>query len=161
MKFIQLTQGQEALVDDEDYDKVAKYKWRAKWGGQCFYAVRMPWNKGKRHEIKMHRFILDAPGNMLVDHRNYNGIDNRRSNLRLCSHSQSQYHRRSHKGTSRFKGVSLRKKNKKWYAQIKHKRKAIWIGEYKDETKAAKAYDRKAKELFGEFAHLNFGLSQV
>ena len=157
MKKIPLTQGQYAIIDDEDYDRVAQYKWRAVWGGRCFYAVHMFWNKGKRYEIRMHRFIMNAPKSILVDHRNYDGLDNRKENLRLCSHSQSQYHRRScNKGTSRFKGVSLRKKNKKWQAQIKHNKKSIWIGEFIDEAEAAEAYDEKARELFGEFAHLNY-----
>lgn len=158
MKKIPLTQGQYAIVDDEDYDKVVRYKWRAVWGGYCFYAVHTLWNKGKRYEIRMHRFILNGPDTSLVDHRNYNGLDNRKSNLRLCSHSQSQYHRRGSKnGTSQFKGVYFRTQNQSWQAQIKYNGKSIWIGQYEDEVAAAKSYDEKARQLFGEFAHLNFG----
>ena len=156
MKLIPLTKGQFAIVDDEDYERVSKYKWRAAWGGYCYYAVHMFWNEGKRYEIRMHRFILNAPDGKLVDHIDYDGLNNRIYNIRICSHSQSQYHRRSHGGTSKFKGVSLNKINNKWQAQIKHNRKSMWIGQYEKETEAAKAYDKKARELFGDFAHLNF-----
>ena len=155
MKRIPLTKGQFAIVDDEDYERVSKYKWQATWGGYCYYATRIPWNKGKRHEIRMHRFILNAPDDKIVDHIDFNGLNNRRDNIRTCTHSQSQYHRRSHGGTSKYKGVSLCRKNNKWQAQIKHNRKSKWIGQYEKEKDAAKAYNKKAKELFGDFAYLN------
>ena len=160
MKRIILTQGKFAIVDDIDFRKVSRIKWRAVKGkgNATFYAVHMFYNNGKPYEIRMHRFILNVPDNMLTDHRDFNGLNNRRNNLRICNHQQSQQHRRGQKiknRTSDFKGVSYRTKNGKWQAQIKHNYKSIWIGEYDNEIDAAKAYDQKAIELFGEFAYTN------
>jgi len=105
----------------------------------------------------MHRVIMRAPKGVMCDHRNYNGLDNRKSNLRLCTSAQNQYNKRPKKGcASRYKGVVLRKDCKRWRARIGFKRKRIHIGDFDDQMDAAMAYDDKAVELFGEFAYLNF-----
>lgn len=156
MKRIPLTQGFFAIVDDEDYERVSKFKWRAIVQGKSVHAARMIWNKGKQLHIKMHRFILNAPDGMFVDHINYNCLDNKRVNIRLCTPQESSYHRRGiANSSSKYKGI-WRAGTKKWQAQIKHNNKAIYIGQYNNEIKAAKAYDVKARELFGKFAELNF-----
>ena len=100
---------------------------------------------------------MNAPAGMQIDHINGNGLDNRKVNLRLCNSSQNQRNARKRKsGTSRFKGVDWHKESKKWRARICVNRKRIHIGRYKSEFEAAQAYDKKAIELFGEFASLNF-----
>jgi hypothetical protein len=105
----------------------------------------------------MHRQITSAPPGLVVDHINHNGLDNRKDNLRLCTRAQNALNQRPRKGTSsRYKGVYWHERDKRFYAQISHKGRRYHLGSYKSEIQAAKAYDKKAKELFGEFAHLNF-----
>lgn len=166
MKTILLTKGYYAKVDDDDYDRVNSFKWRAiKNSSGSVHAARMGQKRNKQKNIKMHRFILNAPKGRFVDHINYDCLDNRRKNLRLCTPHESSYHRRAKpNSSSKYKGVFWEKgkiyKGKqylgKWQAQIKHNYKAIYIGRYDSEIEAAKAYDKKARELYGEFAELNF-----
>ena len=106
--------------------------------------------------ISMHRIILDAPEGMYCDHKNHNGLDNRRCNLRLCTNAQNQYNRRLQTGCSSvYKGVCWNKEKKRWQAEIQFEGKAIHIGYYDYQIDAAIAYDDRALELFGEFAYLN------
>ena len=156
MKRIPLTQGQFALIDDEDYEELAKHKWYAAenhYGG--FRATREAANR----TTYMHREILGIGyGNKLqVDHRNHNTLDNRRANLRLCNNRDNSRNRKSHKNSSsKYKGVTWCKRTRKWATQIKLREGNRFLGYFASEIVAAKAYDRKAKELFGEFANLNF-----
>ena len=106
----------------------------------------------------MHRVIMDAPKGMHVDHINGNGLDNRRENLRLCTNSQNHMNRKTHRdSSSKYKGVSWNKRNSKWQAYIGSGIKRKNLGYFASESDAAKAYDIKAKECFGEFARLNLG----
>ena len=162
-KLIPLTQGQFAIVDDELYDWLNQYKWcAAKLGGKLygrFYAIRGYWNGIKQIQVAMHRQILGLKtgDGKQTDHKNCNSLDNRISNLRLCTTSQNQHNQKPHKGrTSQFKSVYWNKRAKKWMAQIRHNSKLIYLGLFNDEIEAAKTYDAKAKELFGEFAKTNF-----
>ena len=102
----------------------------------------------------MHREIMHAPDGMVVDHKNRNGIDNRPDNLRVCTPAQNEYNKAPRGKRSRFKGVYP--DGDKWYAVIKHKGETYYLGTFDDEIAAAKARDRKAYELEGEFAYLNF-----
>mgnify|MGYP001588262020 CR=1 FL=1 len=86
MKEIQLTQEQVALVDDEDFEKVSKHKWHAYKDGKTFYAGTTIKNK----RVKMHRFILEAPAGVDVDHKDRNGLNNTRQNIRICSRTENQ-----------------------------------------------------------------------
>jgi len=105
----------------------------------------------------MHRFILNAPRHKLVDHIDGNGLNNRKANLRLCNHSQNAWNRRPNSGChSKYKGVYWNKDKKKWHATISKSYKRIHLGYFDNEIEAARAYDKKAKEFFGEFAYLNF-----
>lgn len=150
---IPLTQGKFAIVDAEDYDWLSQYKWCAAKNRGTFHAHRG--SNGKT--VLMHRVIMRAPKGVICDHRNHNGLDNRKSNLRFCTPAQNQYNKRPKKGcTSRYKGVVWRNDSKKWRAQIGYHRKRIRLGNFGNEIEAAMAYDKKAKELFGEFAYLNF-----
>ena len=165
MKEIKLTKGQVALVDDEDYESVAKYKWQASLSctGRTWYASRTVTMSGKRTMIRLHQVILSAPSGFHVDHKNRNGLDCRRSNLRLATRCGNAANRSLRSdNTSGFKGV-YRKHNPAfagrkycWAAQIRHNYKYSCIGYFKTAEEAARAYDVKAREFFGEFAWLNF-----
>jgi len=105
----------------------------------------------------MHREIMNAPPERLVDHRDHNGLDNRKSKLRICTRAENTRNQRLHKrGSTEYKGVSWNKKQKIFHAYIGYKSKKIWLGRFKRAKDAAKAYDKKAIELHGEFACLNF-----
>jgi hypothetical protein len=147
-------EGKFAIVDDEDFERLNKYRWAAQHNP--FYAFRSVWRNGRSFGIFMHREIMNAPDKVMIDHRNHDGLDNRKSNLRLCSSAQNQANRRKGNGTSKYKGVHFNTRNSRWVAKLMYKQKEYYLGVFKDETKAAKAYDAKARELFGEFAKTNF-----
>jgi hypothetical protein len=159
---IPLTQGQFAIVDDEDYERLNKYKWFVAKIERRFYAHRKRKSTDVgcgRCNVKMHRQILEVPAGKFIDHINHNGLDNRRANLRIVTKEQNSWNQRKKLGncSSQYKGVSRLKRNGRWLAKIIYKRKNICIGYFDDEVLAAKAYDAKARELFGEYAALNFG----
>jgi hypothetical protein len=108
-------------------------------------------------QIPMHRWLMKAPRNKLVDHRDHNGLDNRRTNLRLATPRENAQNRRAML-TSRLglKGVYRHKDRDVFEAAIRHKGKQFYLGRFKRKDDAARAYDKKARELFGEFAYLNF-----
>jgi hypothetical protein len=158
-KTIQLTQGKVALVDDEDYDELNKHKWCAgndhkyeRW--YAHRQTRLP--DGKRKLIIMHRQITDFKYK-IVDHVNHDGLDNRKCNLRSCTHSQNKKNSFVYKNnTSGFIGVSWHKYHQKWMAYINKDNKRIHLGYFYSKEDASHAVDKKALELFGEFAVLNF-----
>jgi len=152
IRLIPLTQGKLAIVDADDYDWLSKYKWYGARAGGKFYACRSI----KQRTIGMHREIMGEPKGMFIDHRDGNSLNNRKSNLRICTPAQNVLNRGCMGGSSGYKGVSSLKKLNKWKAEITFKGRRIHIGHFEDEIDAAKAYDKKAKELFGEFAYLNF-----
>lgn len=154
-RLIPLTQDKFAIVDAEDYEWLCKYKWHALRDKRNYY-VR---NRRKEGVVSMHRVILNAPRGLVVDHINHNSLDNRKKNLRLCTVSQNNMNRRPSKRKnklSKYKGVSFDKKRKIFRAIICRNKKQYFLGNFKNETDAAKAYDKKACELFGSFAYLNF-----
>jgi hypothetical protein len=155
---IPLTQGQVALIDDEDYDLVSQYKWYAHKECYTWYAcTNIPGRKGKENcALKMHRLIMDVEAGQLVDHINRNGLDNRRKNLRPATYLQSVMNRGTYRGTSVYKGVSWSKYHQKWRAYIVVNKKQKFLGSFKDEVSAAKAYDEAAIKYFGDFAYLNW-----
>jgi hypothetical protein len=153
-KRIKLTWGKYAIVDPDDYQRLSKYNWCAVKRTRTWYAYTFTID-GK--PLLMHRLVANAPKRMVVDHINHNGLDNRRTNLRLCTHQQNQRHRRPKRGcSSKYKGVSWSKTRMKFRAMICLNAKRIHLGYFVSEIDAAKAYDKKARELFGEFAYLNF-----
>lgn len=156
MKEIPLTQGKVALVDDEDYEYLMQWKWCVKKHRNTIYACRSTWIKGEgpgRREY-MHRVIMKTPDDMSTDHINHNGLDNQKHNLRICAGKENN---RNRKVKSKYLGVfkSGNKRNPV-YAKITVNRKQIYLGAFKDEVSAAKAYDRAAKIHYREFAGLNF-----
>ena len=151
---IPLTQGQVAIVDDEDFDWLNQYKWHAEKMRGRYYAAR--YLKGNK-KMLMHREIMNAPKGVIIDHINGSSLENRRKNLRPCTIKENQRNRVSQKNSSsRFKGVCWHKNRKKWQAEIRCEDKFIYLGSFDNEIEAAKAYDKKAKELFGDFAKTNF-----
>lgn len=161
MRRIPLTQGQFALVDDIDFKWLSQWKWFAmKENGNdsAYYAVRSVNRTQREHTVRMHREILGLKkgDGKQTDHKNGNRLDNRRSNLRLCTHAQNQYNQIPRKGSSRYKGVYRTNKSRKWHARIKYSLKGIHIGSFDNEIKAAEAYDEAALKYYGEFARLNF-----
>lgn len=155
---IQLTQGKVALVDDADYEYLSQWKWYAQLIKGRWYARRSV-RKGfpKQIALSMHQVILNTPKGMESDHKNGNGLDNQRQNLRVCTKSNNMYNQKvqTRSKSSKFKGVYWSNKYRKWVAQIRVNHKAIWLGNFNLEIDAAKAYDATAKETFGEFAKLN------
>jgi hypothetical protein len=155
--------GRTALVDDEDYDLVMQYRWRAyetyskRRGTSGPYAastVRVTGDpKRRQKQVFMHRLLT---GYALTDHRNNNGLDNQRHNLRPATTAQNNHNQRPRRGTSsRFKGVTLRKQSGKWQASIKVNGKYRYLGLHASEEDAALAYNAAALMLYGEFAYLN------
>lgn len=155
---IQLTQGRVAIVDEADYAELSQYKWYTQNSGHTGYAKRMTSKSlGRPHLVRMHRVILDAPHDMQVDHINGDGLDNRRSNLRLCTNAENQHNRRKFKNTaSKYKGLAFFSGPKMWGALIKIAGHKQWLGYFATEAEAAQAYDTAAIAQFGEFACLNF-----
>ena len=157
MKQIKLTKGKVALVDNEDYERIVCHKWFARFSANRWGVYRWGTRGQNRKMVAMARFILNTPRNLVVDHINNNVFDNRKNNLRACTQKQNTANRSKVKGgTSKYKGVSYNKKLNKWQAESKKDHKHYYIGIFDSEEKAARAYDKKAKELFGDFAWLNF-----
>ncbi len=163
MKKISLTQNKFALVDDEDFEKLSKYKWFAVKAGNNFYAARQAkWLKKEKcfeHSmVFMHREILGLKNGdkRESDHRNHNGLDNQQSNLRIATVQQNQANQLKTRGKNKYKGVHQNKNYHSWQARIHGLGGNGYIGSFPTEIAAAKAYDQKANELFGEFACLNF-----
>lgn len=156
MRRISLTRRQFAIVDDEDFEWLNQWKWYAQKRKDGFAAARVSSRTDGHKTILMHRVIVDAPLGKLVDHINHETLDNRRFNLRVCTHAQNCYNQISIKGKSQFKGVQWNKRKSRWQAFIKKHYKLYLVGSFQDEQEAAFAYDKAAKEMFGDFAYFNF-----
>ena len=161
MKTIPLTQGKEALVDDEDYEWLSQWKWCAirEPSSGAFYAVRNSAKmNGKRSNppIRMHRLILGLVpyDEREVDHKNPSDtLDNRRQNLRICNSAQNKWNSRKRKdNTSGCKGVAYVSKREKWQARIYCNNKMVWLGYHPTKLEAEERYREAASRLHGEFA---------
>mgnify|MGYP001610812776 FL=1 len=158
-KMIPLTKGQVAWVDEADYDKVSKHKWCAGWTGARWYAVRTVRIGQKKRTVRMHQFIMGIVEGLEIDHRDNDGLNNRRSNLRHATRSQN-FHNRQRKQsgtTSSYKGVSFCKREGMWRACIRdgavgigsQRRAYRSLGYYDAESDAAMAYNAAATASFG------------
>lgn len=144
---IELTRGKKAIVDAEDYERIMSM---GKWHFDR-YAKRVT-----DKTIYMHRVILEAPEDLVVDHINGNKLDNRKSNLRLCTRADNTRYTSSRGGYSKYVGVSYDKSRHKWKATVCHNYKKIQV-RFDTELEAAHYRDKLVKQLRGEFAKLNFG----
>lgn len=143
-----------AIVDDEDFDFLSKYKWKINPRGYIY----RNFYKGNGHStsVLMHRKIMSAPKGMEIDHINNDKLDNRKSNLRLCTVDENSRNRKlTKRNTHGYKGVKYDKRRKNWSAQISHKYKKYHLGTFTTVIEAAKAYNEGAKKYHGEFASLN------
>lgn len=155
MKLIPLSQGKFAQVDDSDFDWLMQWKWSASNDGNTTYAFRRA-GPG-RPAILMHRIILNAPNGLDGDHKNGNGLDNQRHNLRLATDADNARNRRPHEHhSSPYKGVSRKERGKRWLAQITLNGQHRYLGYFSTPEEAAHVYDTAARAAFGEFAFLNF-----
>jgi hypothetical protein len=162
-KEIELTKGYVAIVDDKNFEKLNAIKWCACEDGNNVYALHSFKNDetGKREVISMHRFIMGVPKKIKIDHVDGNGLNNLEENLRHCTNAENAHNMKIERknNTTGFKGVSYYPANNSinpYSAHIGYRGKLIHLGYYTTVQQAARAYDRKAKELFGEFAALNY-----
>jgi hypothetical protein len=152
-KLIELTKGFVAIVDDEDYEALSKFSWSAHYSGKDrVYARRREGHGGPA--FYMHRQIMGVSGR--VDHRDGNGLNNQRSNLRPCTQSQNLQNARKKSGSScKYKGVYHYKSRNQWMAKLHKDGKSIFLGYHPTPEAAAIAYNIEAKIQFGEFARVN------
>ncbi len=154
IRLIPLTQGKVAIIDASDYESISKFKWFARYSpsGDTWYAVRSVNSSG----IYMHRQIMQSPKGILVDHRDGDGLNNQRSNLRLATHRQNSLNRSAQSNSqSRIKGVRFHKSSNKWEARIVVNKSYIYLGLHSTAEQASIAYNAAAILYFGEFARLN------
>lgn len=153
---IELSRGYVSLVDVEDYEYLSHWKWHASERHNVVRARRNDYSNGKHKIVYMHRVIMNAPNGFVCDHIDFNGLNNTKSNLSLCSIQDNSCHaRKFRKSSSIYKGVSWNKCKRCWIAYITKNRKIYYLGQYSNEEEAAVAYNKAAVELFGEFAEPN------
>lgn len=155
MKEIALTRGKVALVDDEDYEYLAKWKWHVDNNGYARRNVRVC--IGRQRAVIMHRELAGVTSSTVdVDHINRDKLDNRRCNLRPCTRRENALNVGKRKrATSRFKGVHWVKHVRKWQARITVHQATQNLGLFSHELDAARAYNKAAQKHFGRFAYLN------
>lgn len=171
---VYLTRGKVALIDVEDVEKVRGYRWgfvkrnkgyasTSLQGARCMHC-----NAKEVVTVAMHRAILGDVRGLVIDHVNHDGLDNRRENLRHATYSENALNQRKQKRVtlSKYKGVSFNRRTVKWFAYVRDPVKkdirgngaSRHLGTFTDEVEAARAYDRAALELYGEFACTNVSL---
>jgi hypothetical protein len=156
IELVNLSKGKFAIIDIEESDLVNQYKWCINDKQNNNYAIATKVIDNIRHSKRMHRVIMRVTDpSIIIDHINHNGLDNRRCNLRITTHQkvtvQSQV---SNNKNTKHKGISFHKPSNKWRARISINGKTTYLGYYINEIEAAYAYEKKAIELYGEFAHI-------
>lgn len=150
--YIPLTKGYEAVIDAADVHLVEGFSWCADVHGNTVYALRRDYRNGCRRAIRMHRVLLCEPEDFDVDHKDGDGLNNRRLNLRLATAIQNKRNTKiaSH-NTSGFKGVTFHKQTGKWHAQIQHLGRHISLGLHQSPEAAHEAYCKGSSQYHGEF----------
>lgn len=154
MKTIPLNKGLVALVDDEDFESLSQFHWYARNDAYTTYVVRKtPLLNGKQELLRMHRVLLKARKNELVDHRDGNGLNNQKANLRIATKAQNNQNSKVRaRNRQKLKGVNFHKQHKRFQSQIQVDKRKIHIGYFKTAEEAHAAYCAAAKKLHGEFA---------
>lgn len=149
---IPLTQGKFTLVDADDAPELLKYSWYAKKSRSTFVAARKP----TTGVVYMHRAILGVSKQLFTDHRDGNGLDNRRSNLRACTVVENNRNRRRMQSTntSGYRGVFWERSCGRWRAQISVNDKNVHLGVFMSKENAARAYEEASRRFYGEFSPL-------
>ena len=160
MAYVTLANGDEVVIDVADVPLVSREAWKLFTGrNDKKYAHASGRQYGHKGYILLHRLLMgvvDAGREVEVDHKNGNGVDCRRDNMRLCTHQQNMWNRSQPRTKSPYRGVSWNKRRRQWRAMIRISGRSITIGSFDDPADAARAYDEKARQLCGEFAVTNF-----
>ena len=153
LAYITLTKGYEAVIDAADVHLVDGFNWYANTDGHTVYAQRGAYANGAQKTTRLHRVLMGVHGDLLVDHIDGDGLNNRRSNLRVATHAQNQRNQRLVKrNSSGFKGVSWDKEERNWLAQIRVDGNSRKLGRYKTPEQAHAAYCAASLKIYGEFA---------
>jgi len=154
--YVPLTRGYEAIVDIEDAGMASGYNWYVMFCGEnLVYAARNERVTGKRKTILMHRVVANPSEKQVVDHRDHNGLNNRKSNLRVCSHTENiRNSRKRLDNTSGYRGVCWNKKLRKWQAEINVNGEVIYLGTFKDIEKAYQAYCKASRRYHKDYSNI-------
>src|SRR5690606_5233426 len=149
------------IIDEQDAEAVQRHTWvplvRHGRSGTVYAKARI----GQK-TVLLHRFLMNPESGEYIDHIDGDGLNNQRRNLRVCSNSENLMNRgRNRNNTSGYKGVYWSKKDKSWVARLTVGGSVVWSGYYKDPIEAANAYDRKAREVCGEYAKTNADLGLI
>lgn len=148
----------ECLYDDSDHELISRYKWRVKKGRNTFYAVTYIRDGVRKYRSSygMHQLIMNPPENLCTDHKNRNGLDNRRNNLRISTVQENNRNAtKQRNNTTGYRGVDYNKNHKLFRARVNINRKSVYCRYFKTKEQAALAYNEAAKIHFGEYANLN------
>ena len=156
-RLIPLTQGKHARINESDYGRVSLIEWYAIKQHGAFYAgSQISDENGKKVQISMHRWILNASPEVEVDHIDGDGLNNTRANIRIAKHKDNAKNRKLHRNnTSGYKGVSWHKRSQMWMAYITSDKKRRHLGYFFDLDEAARVYNAAASALHGTFARPN------
>jgi hypothetical protein len=144
--------GLKAIVDDEDFERLAPYKWHMVGN----YVCRTDRTVSPKRTIYMHKEIMNCPKGFVVDHINGNTLDNRKENLRIATTEQNRFNQKlRYNSSTGYKGVTFNKRFNKYQARIFKDNKTYSLGYFDNPHDAARMYNFWARDLFGEFARLN------
>ncbi|MDR9852943.1 HNH endonuclease [Paenibacillus sp. VCA1] len=152
MRTITLSRGKQTVVDDEDYDQLSQFKW---WVDAYGYALTTVGGRLNKKNIRMHRMLTGAQPGQVVDHIDGDPLNNQKANLRIVTQKENVRNSKPKPSRSGYKGVSWYSQTNRWVARIICDGVYYHIGYYHDPKDAARAYNAKALELFGEYARLN------